>query len=288
MKRKINFAFFGSSDFSVMVLENLKTREFIPSLIVTIEDKPRGRKMLLIEEEVKAWAEKEKIPYFQFKSIKSEETIKKIKKFFTEKPDVFIVANYGKLIPKEILEFPANGTLNIHPSLLPKLRGASPIKSAILEEDETGITIIKLDEEIDHGPILYQEKIETIEWPPYEQDLERICAIKGADLISKIFQKWTIEEIKAIEQDHTKATYCRKIEKQDAELNLSDKPEKNLRKIRAFHRWPGAYFFLKKNDKKTRIIVKSARIESGELVIEKIVPEGKKEMLYKDFLRGLK
>lgn len=291
MQNKITWAFFGTSHLSLLVLEKMKEKGFLPDLIITAEDKPQGRKMILTPPEVKVWAEKEKIPFIQPKSLRKDETIvDTIKSYFQEGADVFVVASYGKIIPQNILDIPKFQTLNVHPSLLPKLRGASPIKSAILTENETGVTIMRLDAEMDHGPILAQKKV--VLWNmdnlPYENDLQNLLANVGGEMLSEIFPKWIKGEIKEIEQDHNKATLCGKIEKEDGLLDLTDEPEKNLRKIRAFHMWPGAYFFIKRGDKNIRVIVKKAKIENGLLVIERVIPEGKNEMNYADFERGIK
>ncbi len=136
---------------------------------------------------------------------------------------------------------------------------------------------------MDHGPILTQKKIE-IEWPPYADELERQLAKVGSEMLVNIFLNLDEGKAKEVEQKHAEATFTKKIEKSDAELDLEASPEINLRKIRAFNVWPQAYFFL--NDR--RIIVKKARISEGKLVTERILPEGKKEMNYEDFLRGQK
>lgn len=286
MNKKINWAFFGSSEFSVEVLENLKKRGLIPNLVVTIEDKPRGRKLILTPEEVKVWAEKEKVPYLQLKSLKPQESYDLITKHFENGADVFVVTHYGKMIPDSILDFPKHKTLNIHPSLLPKLRGPSPIKSAILTEEETGVTIIRLDSEMDHGPILSQEKVSTLEWPPYESELEPKLAKLGSEMLLSVLPKWVNGEVKELPQNHEKATFCSKIEKKDAELNLNDPADINLKKIRAYCIWPGAYYFDDVGGIKKRIVVKKAKIENNTLILESVVPEGKKEMPYADYLRG--
>lgn len=283
--QKINWAFFGTSKISVIVLEEMKKQGLIPSLIITTEDKPSGRKMILTPSEVKVWAEKEGIPYIQPQKLRGEEVEDNIRSQTRDGFDVFVVASYGKMIPQNILDIPRHKTLNVHPSLLPKLRGPSPIKSAILDEDETGVTIMLVDDQMDHGPILAQEKI-NIEWPPYEEELEQIAGIMGGKMLCEIIPRWIDGDIRAVEQDHTKATLCKKISKADGEINLNDAPEKNLRKIRAFHIWPTAYFFYERNGKKIRVIVKKAHLENGELVLDRVIPEGKKEMDYRDFLNG--
>ena len=282
MQNKIKFAFFGTPAFSVIVLDELKTHGFLPSLVITGEDKPKGRNLVITPPEVKIWAKENNIPYIQPKSLKNLDIINEIKSYSKDGFDIFIVASYGKIIPQAVLDIPKKQTLNVHPSLLPKLRGASPIKSAILTEDETGVTIMRLDKDLDHGPIVTQKKVEFEVWPEYAEEVEKTLGKEGGKLLVEILPKWVNGEIQEQEQNHGLATFCGKIEKSDGELDLSLSPEKNLRKIRAYHIWPTTYFF--KNNK--RIIVKRARIENGELVIEKIVPEGKKEMDYIEFLKN--
>ena len=274
------WAFFGTSSFSVIILDELKANGFLPELIVTVEDKPKGRKLTMTAPPVKVWAEKEGVKYIQPKSLRKPEVEKEINSYGPF--DLFITASYGKIIPQNILDIPKHKTINVHPSLLPKLRGASPIQSAILEESETGVSIIELDDEIDHGPILSQKKV-NIEWPPYAEDLEKKLGIESGQLLAEILPDIVSGKIKGVPQNHSLATFCQKIEKTDGEIDLKDNPEKNLRKIRAFHVWPGTYFF---DNKGKRIIIKRAHIENGELILDRIVPEGKKEMGYVDFLKG--
>lgn len=281
---KINWAFFGGSDLSVIFLEKLKEFGLVPSVIITTPDMPKGRNLVLTPPEAKVWAEENNILCLQFQSLRRPEVEEEIRKSINSEFDVFVVASYGKIIPENILNIPTHKTLNLHPSLLPKLRGPSPIISSILEENETGVSIILLDNEMDHGPILAQKKISVPEWPPYEKDLQDTLALRGAEMFFDILPKWLNGEIKAVEQDHKNATFCSKIEKKDGQIDLADNPETNLRKIRAFHRWPGAFYF--ENGK--RIIIREASIKDGKLQIEKVVPEGKKEMNYSDYLRGIR
>jgi methionyl-tRNA formyltransferase len=283
------FAFFGTSEISVIVLNELKAKGFLPTLIVTVPDKPKGRRMVLTAPETKVWAEENKIPFIQLKTLREPESEEMIKSFSENGFDLFIVASYGKIIPQNILDIPRYGSLNVHPSLLPKLRGPSPIISAILGEDETGVTIMKVDAEMDHGPILAQKKIPKdmiAEWPPYEKELEEIAGKMGGEMLAEIIPDWIEGKIQEKEQDHNLATLCVKIQKSDGEIKLSDDPHKNLRKIRGFHVWPTAYFFTGSGDKKIRVIVKKAHIEDGKLMLDRVVPEGRKEMSYEDFLNG--
>ncbi len=279
-----NWAFFGTSNFSVIILEEMKQAGFLPTLIVTVMDKPKGRKLIITPPETKVWAEKENIKVIQLKTLKVQESVDLI---CSHGPfDFFVVASYGKIIPQSILDIPKLGTINVHPSLLPKLRGASPLQSAILTENETGVSIMRLDAGVDHGPIIVQKKL--LAWSnedvPYFEDLEKSMGHEGGKMLAEILPDWLEGKVVEQEQDHSLVTLCGKIEKENGELNLEDSAEINLQKIRAYHIWPGAYFFLGK----MRVIVKRAHVEENRLVIDQVIPEGKKEMNYKDFLRGHK
>lgn len=287
---KKNWMFFGTSRFSVLVLEELKAGGFLPNLLATVPDKPKGRKLVLTPPEAKVWAEQNQVACIQPQSLREEKNpgiLEKIKSYCHDGFDFAVVASYGKIIPQNVLDIPRLGMLNVHPSLLPRLRGASPLQSAILNENETGLSIMRLDAEMDHGPIVAQKKVAVEEWPPYESDLENLLGREGGKLFVEKLSDWLDGKIKEVEQDHSKATLCQKIEKENGLLNLEDSAETNLRKIRAYHVWPGAYFFAERNGQKIRVIVKKASISDGKLVLERVVPEGKKEMDYSAFQRGL-
>lgn len=262
----IRFAFFGTDEFAVMVLDELQKSGLRPSLVITTSDKPKGRKLLLTPSPVKIWAGKNKIklggPENNF--------------------DLFIVASYGKIIKKEVLALPKFGALNIHPSLLPKYRGPSPIQTAILNDDEkTGVTIMLVDEEMDHGPILAQETTE-IKNKNYLELREELAKL-GAKLLAKVTPKWVAGKIKAKPQNHTKATYTQKIKKTGGEVKLIDDPRLNYRKFLAYTPWPGIFFF---NGQNRRIKITDAVLENGIFNIKKVVPAGGKETGWEDYKRG--
>ena len=149
----IKFAFFGSSEFSVYVLEELKIHGLLPTLIITTPDKPKGRKLILTPNEVKVWAQNNNVEVIDPKSLKNNPDL--ILNLKSRILDLFLVASYGKIIPKDVFHIPERKTLNIHPSLLPKYRGASPIQSQILNDDgEVGVSLMIIDEEMDHGSII--------------------------------------------------------------------------------------------------------------------------------------
>ena len=299
MIKKINLVFFGSSEFSIHVLDELKAHNILPELIVTTPDKPKGRKLVLTPTPVKTWAKNNKIEVIDPISLKKENS-DLISKLSTLNPQLFLVASYGKIIPKEIFEIPIHKTLNIHPSLLPKYRGASPLQSQILNDaggaehsDGMGVTIMQIDEQMDHGPLVIQKKVRVENWPLGRKELEKLLAVEGARLFAQILPEWTEEKIKPMAQKENKATFCQKIEKEDGKLqvdlnNLEKNAYQNLLKIKAFEEWPTAYFFIDRNGNKIRVIITDAKLENNSLKILRVIPEGKKEMTFEDFLRGNK
>jgi len=138
---------------------------------------------------------------------------------------------------------------------------------------------------MDHGPIIAQKKIEIISWPTYEE-FENMMATVGAYLLVEVLPKWANGEIKEVAQDHSKATYTKKISKEAAEIDLNSDPYLNFRKIQAYHEWPVAFFMFDHNGKNIRVKITSAKYAEGVLTIEKVIPEGSKEMAYDDFVRG--
>jgi len=270
----MKFVFFGTDDFSVTVLDELKRAVFLPSLIITAPDRPQGRGLKILPSQAKLWAQENHIPVASDYSL------------LTTDYQLFIVASYGKIIPKEILTLPEKGALNVHPSLLPKYRGASPIESQILEnEKEVGVTIMKMDEKMDRGPLLAQRKYSIFNFQfSKASELRRILAHEGGKLLAEVMPKWVAGEIKAVPQDETNVTYTKKFVKADGLIDLIGDQFQNFLKIRAFDGSIGTYFM----HGKTRVLIKDAKYEDGKLVITRVLPEGRKEMSYVDFLRGLK
>ena len=251
----LKFVFLGTSEFAVKILEKLIGNGYIPSLVVTTPDKPKGRKMILTPPPVKVFAQKHNLKIIQ---------PEKLSNLDIECPsgdfNLFIVASYGKIIPKSVLDIPKFGTLNVHPSLLPKFRGPSPIQSFILSGEEgTGVTIMLMDEKVDHGAILAQQNLEvrlpsglgsrTSKWMNAKELEEKLAELGGEMLVDTI-PKWINGEIKAKEQDHNEATFTKKITKEDGLVDLEkDKPEIIYRKFLAFQPWPGVYCFFNKKKK---------------------------------------
>jgi methionyl-tRNA formyltransferase len=260
-----NFAFFGTDEFAVTVLEQLKTRGLIPSLIVTTTDKPKGRKLILTPNPVKLWA--------QANNIKIGEP--------EAGYDLFVVASYGKIIKQAVLNLPTHGTLNIHPSLLPQYRGPTPIQSAILNGNrETGVSIMLLDEQVDHGPIIKSQTL-NIQGQSYPEARDNLAKL-GAELLAEVMPKWVAGKIKATEQDHSQATFTKKIEKADGEIKLDGDAKQNFHKFLAYQPWPGIYFF----ENERRIKITDVVLENNIFIIKKVIPEGKSEMTWEAYQLG--
>ena len=298
---KPKIVFWGTSSFSTGVLDALKEGGIIPDVIITALDKPKGRNLIITPPPVKIWAEQNNIPILQPEIL--DDSLRST--LYALGSTLFVVASYGKIIPKSILGIPKHGTLNVHPSLLPRLRGASPIQSAILSEDTTGVTIMLLDDKMDHGPIIAQKEIPIAPWPPKASELEKILAREGGKLLAEVIPRWVAGKITAQEQEHNKATYTKKFTKEDGLIDLSGDQTVNFRKIQAFDVWPRAYFFTERHGKKIRVAIIDAELidlpapseapahataggrqAGGKLIIKKVLPEGKREMKYGDFLRG--
>jgi methionyl-tRNA formyltransferase len=284
MKNSIpKIAFFGSSLFSVIILDKLKEAGFVPACIVTAPDKPKGRKLILTPTEAKVWAEKNNT--LVLAPEKLDDTF--CTALVATGCDLFIVASYGKIIPQKVLDIPAHKTLNVHPSLLPLLRGATPLETAILEDmHETGVTIMRMDAQMDHGPIVVQEKVHIANWPLSAEALGRLLGAVGGILLSKIILNWVSGKAKEIEQDHTKATFTKKISKEDGLIDLTEDARKNYLKFHAHKDWPTSYFFTDVAGKNTRVIITEANLIDNVFVIKKVIPEGKKEISYSDFLKN--
>ena len=281
--KEIKFVFFGTSRFSIFVLQALKAKGFLPSLVVTFPDKPEGRNLALTPNPAKVWAIENRARILEITSFRDESVVEALEK---EEADVFIVASFGKILPDKIIYMPPYKTLNVHPSLLPKLRGPSPLQGAILTEDTTGVTIMRLNEKMDEGPIIAKKEIEITPWPPKYSALEETLGIAGGNLLAEILPSWINGEIREVEQDHDSATYTHKISKQDGDISR-DSAEIALRKINAFEIWPRAFtYHEKKNGQKERLIVEAAHIEDGRLVLDLVRPEGRKTVSWADYIRG--
>lgn len=287
LKKNLSSVFFGTSLFAVEALTTLKQNGFAPNLIVSQSDKPQGRGRIVQEMPVKKWAVLNKIDYYQ-PEVLDEQFAASLREKFKGRPDVFITASYGKIIPKKILEIPIYGSLNIHPSLLPKYRGASPIQSAILNNDrDIGTSIILMDQKMDHGPIVAKEKIDPEIWPIGYKALEKKLAQAGALLLLSKLTDFIRGKIKPSPQSDDKATYTKKITKEMGQVKLNDDAYKNYLKYLAFEEWPGTFYFHSSKSRNIRVKITKAEYENNKFKILEVVPESRKPMEYGIFLKSL-
>lgn len=274
-KTGLKFAFFGTPKVGVYVLESLEDAGMIPSLIVTAPDRPKGRGLALTPPPVKDWALMHDVPFVQPETLAG--TDPDTDPLYNSEWDFFVVAAYGKILHASLVNAPTHGTLNMHPSLLPKFRGPSPIESQILADERTvGVSIMKLDEKMDHGPVLAQASITLDEWPVRARDLEELLSREGGTLLAESIPSYLDGTLVPTEQDHRAATFTKKIKKEDGELGLTADGYQNYLKYCAYDEWPGTFFF--ENGKRVKIV--SADLNNGQFVPLRVVPEGKPEREY--------
>lgn len=194
-------------------------------------------------------------------------------------PDLFVVAAFGKILPKEMLDIPRLGSINVHPSLLPKYRGPSPLQTTILNGDtETGISLIQMDEEVDHGPLLYQKKV-VLQGNETFESLAADLFKRSAEILPDVIKQYVENPHMVTEQHHEDATFTEHVTRENGKISLDNPPSKTdlERMIRAYHPWPGVWFMTTINNKEVRVKL---------LPEEMIQVEGKKPMNYKDFING--
>src|SRR3989344_2543834 len=305
MENKAKIIFFGTPEFAVPTLKALHQEGYNIVLVVIQPDKPVGRKGILTPPPVKVLTKELGLEVCQrFDNLKL--------KTKSLKPDLGVVVAYGEIIPKDILDLFPLGILNIHPSLLPKYRGPSPIQATILNGDkETGVSIIKLDEKMDHGAKLKTQNLKLKTDDTYVSLSQRL-AMAGAQLLIDILPNYLVGKIKPVPQDDARATFTKIITKEDGRINWQKSAEEIERQIRAYAPWPGCFSEFVVNGKKINVKIIEAihelplqddnqtnigqfSIQNGQLfvqcghgalLIEKIQPEGKKEMTAKEFING--
>jgi methionyl-tRNA formyltransferase len=238
----MKIVFMGTAELSCASLEKLARDEnFSVIAVVTQPDKPKGRDLRLQFSPVKILAEKLNLPILQPAKARDEKFISELREL---KPDLIVVVAYGQILPQSILDMPKFGCLNIHTSLLPKYRGASPIQSAILNgETETGVTIMKMDAGLDTGEIVAQART-PISPEDNSQTLHDRLARFGAELLVGTIPDYVAGKISAQPQPTDGASYAAKIKKEDGKIDWKKPASEILNCLRAFTPWPGAFTFL--------------------------------------------
>jgi methionyl-tRNA formyltransferase len=296
--------FMGSPFFASEILQGLIDKNLIPLAVFTQEDKAGSRGHKIIETYVKKKAKEYSLPVYSPIKLKDEKVIETIKGY---SPDFLVVAAYGKILPEEILNVPAVAPVNIHASLLPRWRGASPIQHSILYGDKTtGITVMKMDKGVDTGP--YYFKSEEIEIDKKETGetltlkLAKVAKAIFPDILLKIYNG----ELKEQEQEG-EPTYAGRIKKEDGLIDFNEDASFIERKVRAFYPWPKCYFYLKgvrinvieaEVGEKSGIRLTGVSLSSDKLcfscgkdstiIFTVVQREGKKVLNFKEFLKGFK
>ncbi len=279
MKNNNKIVFFGSDENSAKLLAELIQAEYNIELVVTKTSKKTGRSQK--QNPVKKVAEQSNIKIAEKDRLNDPESIEILK---NTEANLAILLSYGTMIPQEILDSFPLGIINIHPSLLPKYRGPSPVQTTLLNGDqEAGVSIMLLVKEMDAGPIIAQEKIK-VELEDNHETLNNKLFSLGNKLLLDNLQKYIDKEIETHSQDNNQATYAEMIKKEDGLINWEDSAEKINNKIRAFYNWPGAYTHF--NDKLLKIIkaeIKEGNTDHqlGEIFLEddKIAIQTKKGLL---------
>ena len=233
----------GTPKFAIPAIDKLLNSPFPILAVYTQPDKPAGRGQQLTPPPVKIFALEHSLPVYQPPSLKDSEVIKQIKEL---NPDVIIVSSYGKIIPPDILNIPRFGCINIHPSLLPKYRGAAPIQRAIMNGDlETGVSIMQIEEGLDSGPVILQEKVPILDDDDAES-LSNMLSVLGTDLLLNVLNELDCHgSVKLTPQNDSEATYASKIEKSEGLLDWSLSNEKIICQIKGLIPTPCAYSFLR-------------------------------------------
>ena len=273
--KKVKILFCGSGEYARIILRGLLAMGF-DLTIITETAKPSGRGREITNtpaaEEASHWGKK----YIQTDDISKLE-------IRNEKFDLLICSDFGQKIPDKILNS-VKIPINVHPSLLPKYRGATPIQTAIFNGDkETGVSLIRMSPQIDQGLVLAQITTE-IDAEDDSLTLKERLSVLGLKVLVKVLPKIWSGEIKGSTQDEARVTKTRKFTKEDGLVDWNRTPQEIDRQIRALYPWPGTYTFY---DNK-RLIIHLAHLENNQLVLDIIQPEGKKPMVFKDFLLGLK
>ena len=310
---QMKIAFWGTSEFGGSVKNARFLRRLIasgvrPAVVVTASDSPRERGQAFGPLAVKSAALESGIPVLQPVSLKgfSEELAKR-------EIDLSLVAAYGKILPAEVLAVPRSGSLNVHPSLLPRWRGPTPIQAALLAGDPvTGVTVIQMDAKMDHGPIIAQREFPLGDRAWTAPELSDALTDLGVVLLLEILEPWVLGKIVPQPQDHEAATYSRILKREDGHIDWVKPAAEIERMVRAFQPWPGAYTFWQRNGNAVRLAIERAGVENlesgiqnlesgtaferngglgircgeGALAVERLKPEGGKSMSGEDFLRG--
>lgn len=279
---KLRVIYIGNPEFAINPLKALlQDSRFQVTSVVCSNDKEAFRGKKLIEQPVCQFAKLNKLIIHKTEKIKEFDHA-----LMAKKPDFLVVFAYGYILPSSILKIPTLGCINIHPSLLPKYRGPTPVQEALLNGDrETGVTLISMNESMDSGDILWMESA-IVEESDNADTLTLRLSKKASDFLPKVLKDFANGSLKLKPQDHSKATYCRKIKKEDGKIDFKkETAEEILRKIRAYTPWPSAYFFL--DGKRIKILsAKTSAASSASADFEQKISSGSIERIKDKLIIG--
>ncbi|WP_243354293.1 methionyl-tRNA formyltransferase [Bacillus litorisediminis] len=296
--------FMGTPDFSVPVLEKLIEQNYQVVGVVTQPDRPVGRKRVLTPPPVKIAAEKHGIPVYQPEKIRVE-----YQEILRLQPDLIVTAAYGQILPKDILDYPKYGCINVHASLLPEFRGGAPIHYAIIQgKEKTGVTIMYMAEQLDAGDMIAKVEVPILE-TDHVGTLHDKLSEAGAALLAQTIPSIIDGTAEAIPQDHAKATFAPNIKREQEEIDWSRSGEEIYNHIRGLHPWPVAYTIfhgevwkiwwgekertIESDDHSGTILAIDANgiiVKTGNetgIRITELQPAGKKRMAVSEFVRGI-
>ncbi len=293
--------YMGTPDFAVPALKSLANSEHTVCAVFTQPDKPRGRKMIMTPPDVKVCAQELDIPVYQPESMKSEEALEIINSY---NPDVIVVAAYGKILPKSVLDAPKYGCVNIHGSLLPKYRGAAPIQQSVLNGDKlTGVTTMLMDIGLDTGDILLTSETQIGENETSGELFDRLAQL-GGELILETLKALSDGTVTPVKQDESLSSHTSKIDKTLCPIDFTKSAGEVHNKVRGLNPWPVATTKIGGKNVKvysTRLCDKSGKCgtvisvkplvvacSEGSVEICEIQPEGKKRMTAEAFMAGHK
>jgi methionyl-tRNA formyltransferase len=275
----MRIVFFGTPEYTVPIAEGLYKefhtfRDKGVVAVVTQPPKPSGRKKQLAYSAIDRWAHKREIEIiYNYEDL--------------PEADLGVVAAYGRIIPQSVIEHFSNGILNVHPSLLPKYRGASPIQAALAAgETETGVTIIKMDEKMDHGPIV-SSFVEEIKQTDTNEVLRKRLFDRSVDFLIELIPSYIDGKIKLKEQDHNKATFTKLVKREDGYIEKPfENPVKTYNLYRAYSPWPGIYTNVNIKGEENRLKINKLHLHKKELVLDEVQLEGKNPVSFEEFKRG--
>ena len=269
-------AFWGTPALTVPFLDMLHKHGYTPAVIITGEDKPQGRGMIITPSAPKVWAIEHGVKVLQPKKL-DEEFYKELEALDL---DLSIVVAYGKIIKEHMITLPKHGTINVHYSLLPKFRGATPVEATLLAgEEKTGIAIQQMVYELDAGDILASQEV-VIPSTMRKKELFSILNDEAVKALSHILPDLLEGKIVGQAQNHAHATHCGKITKEDGEIVLGENDVANWNKWRAYEGWPGVYTFGIRSGKRVRVVIKDATFTHDIFTPVRVTPEGGKEISF--------